>query len=154
MLYLGAALVAAFDQIMKYLVRTYMDIGKSIPVFGDWLRLTSHRNAGAAWGILQGQKWVLILVAVLVIMGVIYYSRHVQSRLLRVALAFLLGGAVGNMVDRLLFGQVVDFLDVRIINYPIFNTADVAIVIAVGLVLLDSFRHQRRNTLAMKNESL
>lgn len=143
MVYVGAVLVTSFDQLMKYLVKVFMMEGQSIPIFGDWLRLTSHRNAGAAWGILQGQRWFLITVAVLVIVGVAYYLRNVKSRLTRIALAFLLGGAGGNLIDRILFGKVVDFLDVRIINYPIFNTADVAIVVAVTLILFDSFRREQ-----------
>lgn len=143
MVYLGAILVTSFDQLMKYLVKVFMIEGQSIPIFGDWLRLTSHRNAGGAWGILQGQRWFLITVAVLVIVGVVYYLRNVKSRLTRIALAFLLGGAGGNLIDRILFGEVVDFLDVRIINYPIFNTADVAIVVAVTLILFDSFRREQ-----------
>ncbi|MFC4769876.1 signal peptidase II [Effusibacillus consociatus] len=143
MLYFGAALVAAFDQLMKYLVKTRMEIGESIPIFGDFLRLTSHRNAGAAWGILQGQRWFLIVMAIAVIVGIIYYSRRIESKLSKIALPILMGGALGNLIDRLLYGQVLDFLDVRIINYPIFNTADVAIVTAVALLLLDSFRLER-----------
>ncbi|GAX90977.1 signal peptidase II [Effusibacillus lacus] len=144
MLYLWSALVVAADQITKYLVKTYMEQGESFPVFGEYLRITSHRNPGAAWGILAGQRWFFVVISVAVAIGVIYYSRRVRSRLVRAALPLLLGGAVGNMIDRVLYGEVVDFFDVRIINYPIFNIADMAIVISVGLIFLDALLDYRR----------
>jgi signal peptidase II len=144
MLYAVAALVVALDQFTKYLVKTYMQIGESMPVFGDYLRITSHRNPGAAWGILAGQRWLFVVITVAVIVGVVYYSSKVRSRLVRIALPLLMGGAVGNLIDRLLYGKVVDFFDVRIINYPIFNIADSAIVAAVILILLDTLFENRR----------
>lgn len=144
MLYVWAALVAALDQLTKYVVKTQMEVGQSIPVFGDVLRITSHRNPGAAWGILSGQKWLFVLIALAVVIGVAVFSRRVKNGLVRAALPLLMGGAVGNLIDRVAYGKVVDFLDVRIINYPIFNLADSAIVIAVGLILLDTWRDYRR----------
>ncbi|WP_018132391.1 signal peptidase II [Effusibacillus pohliae] len=144
MLYVWAALVTALDQFTKFLVKTYMTEGESIPVLGDFLRITSHRNPGAAWGILAGQRWLFIVISIAVIIGVAYYARRVKSGLVRAALPLLLGGAVGNLIDRILYGEVVDFFDVRIIHYPIFNVADSAIVIAVGLILLDAWNEYRR----------
>lgn len=144
MLYIWAALVIALDQLSKYLIKTQMEIGQSIPVFGDLLRITSHRNQGAAWGMLSGQRWLFVVIAVAVVIGVIYYARRAQSGLVRAALPLLMGGAAGNLIDRIAYGEVVDFLDVRVINYPIFNVADSAIVIAVGLILLDTWLEFRR----------
>ncbi|BCJ86046.1 signal peptidase II [Effusibacillus dendaii] len=144
MLYVWAILVVILDQITKYLVKTRMVFGESIPVLGDFLLITSHRNQGAAWGVFAGQRWLFVLIAIAVIIGVVYYSRRVKSPLIRAALPLLLGGAVGNLIDRILYGEVVDFLDVRVINYPIFNLADSAIVIAICLILLDTWREYRQ----------
>lgn len=144
MLYVIAALVVALDQFTKYLVKTRMEFGESIPVLGDFLRITSHRNPGAAWGILSGQRWLFVVITIVVIIGIGLYARRAKSRLVRVALPLLMGGAVGNLIDRVLYGEVVDFFDVRVINYPIFNIADSAIVIAVILILLDVWRDSRR----------
>lgn len=144
MLYVWAALVVFADQATKYLVKTKLQIGESIPVFGDFLRITSHRNPGAAWGILAGQRWLFVLITIAVIAGVALLARRVKSGLVKAALPLLLGGAVGNLIDRVLYGEVVDFLDVRVIHYPIFNVADSAIVIAVGLILLDTWKEYRR----------
>jgi signal peptidase II len=144
MLYVWAALVIALDQLSKYLIKTQMEIGQSIPVFGELLRITSHRNPGAAWGLLAGQRWLFVVIALAVVIGVIYYARRVQSGFVRAALPLLMGGAIGNLIDRIAYGEVVDFLDVRVINYPIFNVADSAIVIAVGLILLDTWLEFRR----------
>jgi signal peptidase II len=131
-------------------VKTKMELGESIPVLGDFLRITSHRNPGAAWGILAGQQWLFIVITLTVIGGIIYYSRHAKRRLLRIALPLLLGGALGNLLDRVLYGSVVDFLHVKVINFPIFNVADSAIVIAVGLILLDTWLESRREQVSGK----
>lgn len=114
-----------------------MALGESIPLIDGWLYLTSHRNAGAAFGMLQGQRWLFIVVTV-VVAGVIVYTlwRMRRERFLCWSLALILGGAVGNLTDRIRFGEVVDFIDVRIFSfhYPIFNVADSAVVIG-GILL-------------------
>lgn len=150
--YIGALIVLLLDQMTKYAVKTYMYVGESIPVLGDWLRLTSHRNQGAAWGILQGQRWLFVLITLVVVGGIIVTERRTPKdrKWFRIALALLLGGAVGNMVDRMARGEVVDFLDIRAIHYPIFNVADSAIVIAVGLLLVDTFLGSRRSAPTVK----
>lgn len=148
MLYIIAILIIVLDQTSKYLIKTYMQIGESFPLLGDVLRLTSHRNPGAAFGILQGQRWFFILIGLSVIIGIFFINRKIagRRRWLRVALGLLMGGAVGNLIDRILYGYVVDFIDVRIIHYPIFNVADSAIVLAVILLLVESWK-------AWRNES-
>lgn len=146
--YVVAASVLAVDQLTKWAVIRFMEIGESIPIWDGVFHLTSHRNRGAAFGILQGQRWLFVLIAALVVIGLAAYLPRVRRDrpLVAVALAFLLGGALGNLVDRIRFGEVVDFLDVRLINYPIFNVADSAIVIAGTLLLWDMWRTSRKAT--------
>lgn len=93
-------------------------------------------NTGAAFGILQGQTWFLILVGLVVIGFLLYYSHEHQ-----LALGFLLGGTMGNLVDRVLYGYVIDFIHIPF--WPSFNVADTFNVIGVGLLLLDAFARRK-----------
>lgn len=141
-----ALLVIAVDQATKWFVIKEMYLGESIPLIDGFFYLTSHRNAGAAFGILQGQRVFFILITIIVIIGLIYYLLKVKldKPLIAWSLALILGGAVGNFIDRLLMGEVVDFFDVKInlgffyYDYPIFNVADSALVIGVGILLIDT----------------
>src|SRR5690606_20841260 len=101
--YILALFVICLDQLTKWTIVINMKIGESIPIIENFFYITSHRNRGAAWGILQGQMWFFYIVTVIVIIGIIYYiQRHVQHRrLLGVALGLMLGGAIGNFIDRL-----------------------------------------------------
>ncbi|GAA0364841.1 signal peptidase II [Bacillus horti] len=140
-------IVIALDQWSKWLVLTKMSLRESIPIIDEVLYLTSHRNKGAAFGILQDQRWFFIIVTSVVIIAIAYVLiRHRSSLrgLVSWSLALILGGAIGNYIDRVRFGEVVDFVDVKIslfsfyYDFPIFNIADSALVIGVGLLLLDT----------------
>lgn len=151
--YIIALIVILIDQITKKLIVTYLEIGESIPIIENFLYLTSHRNRGAAWGILQGQMWFFYIITSVVIIVVIYYIQKYgrKSPLLGWSLGLLLGGAIGNFIDRLFLKEVVDFVDVYIFtyNYPIFNVADAALVIGVGLILIQTFlesKQQKENS--------
>lgn len=124
-----------------------MYLGESIPVIDNFLYITSHRNRGAAWGILQGQMWFFYLITTIVIIGIIYYIQKAAKGklLLGVSLAFMLGGAIGNFIDRVLRKEVVDFIHTYIFsyNFPVFNIADSALVIGVILLMLQMLREER-----------
>ncbi|MCM3598124.1 signal peptidase II [Metabacillus idriensis] len=136
-------LTLSIDQLFKYLVRNFMDYGQSIPIITGFFQLTSHRNTGAAWGIFSGQKIFLISIAIIVIAIGLIYSRKVTDKLTRIAFGFFIGGALGNVVDRLFFGEVTDMFEVTFINYPIFNTADVFLFSGVILFLISSFKESK-----------
>lgn len=144
--YVIALIVFIIDQITKWFVVKEMEIGESIPLIEGVFHLTSHRNRGAAFGILQDQRWFFIVITVLVVGGIIYYLRKVgrDKPLVSYALALILGGALGNFLDRLLTGEVVDFLDFTLIHYPIFNIADSAIVVGVALMILDTLLEMKK----------
>lgn len=146
MVYFLAIVVVAMDQISKYLIKTYMQVHESIPLLGDVLRLTSHRNPGAAFGMLQGKRWLFVAISIAVILVISMAARKMgrSRKILSVALGLLMGGAVGNLIDRVVYGSVIDFIDIRIINYPIFNIADSAIVTAVVLMILDMLMTWRK----------
>ena len=115
-----AALVVLCDQLTKYLVREYLQLSQSFPAEG-FFRITHTFNTGSAFGLFQGQNTPLVVVAVvgIVILGLIYRSQRPPGNLLRLSLGLQVGGAVGNLTDRLLFGHVTDFLDVG--AWPIFK---------------------------------
>lgn len=119
-----------------------MEYGERISVWDPWLGILSHRNRGAAWGMLEGQMWLFTIVTVGVIIAIIYfYQKEAKGKpIFQVGLMLLLGGAVGNFIDRLFRGEVVDFVDVFIpiidYHFPIFNIADAALTIAVVVLMI------------------
>ncbi|AIM17634.1 MULTISPECIES: signal peptidase II [Neobacillus] len=147
--YLTALFIIILDQITKWLIVKNMYIGESIPVIDDFLYITSHRNRGAAWGILQGQMWFFYVITVIVIIGLIYYLHKAAKgkMLLGISLAFMLGGAIGNFIDRVFRKEVVDFIHTYIFsyNFPVFNIADSALVIGVGLLMIQMIREERQS---------
>lgn len=145
--YIIAFLVVVLDQITKWLVVKYMEIGESIALWQDVFHLTSHRNAGAAFGMLQNQRTFFIIITIVILIGLIYFLHRVRKTqpMLAIGLSLVLGGAIGNFIDRVLFGEVVDFFHFVLINFPIFNVADSAITIGIGFVLLDSILDFRRS---------
>lgn len=142
-LYWIIILTLSIDQFVKYLVRNFMDYGQSIPIINGFFQLTSHRNAGAAWGIFSGQKIFLISIAIIIIVVGLIYSRKVTDKLTRIAFGFFIGGAMGNVIDRLIFGEVTDMFEVTFINYPIFNTADVFLVSGAILFLISTYKESK-----------
>ncbi len=148
--YLVAVIIVALDQWTKWLVVKNMELGERIPLLDPTLALLSHRNRGAAWGMLEGQIWLFSIVTVIVIAGILYYF-HKEAKgkpLFQLSLMIILGGAIGNFIDRLYLGEVVDFIDVLIpiINYdfPIFNIADAALTIGVVMVMIVLFLEEIR----------
>ncbi len=161
--YIIAILVFAMDQASKWWVVHHMKLYESHAVLGDFFQITSSRNRGAAFSILQGQRWFFIVITIVVVIGIIWYMRKViraERRLMSVALGILLGGAIGNFYDRAIHGEVVDFLSLRFqfslfgkavdYSFAIFNLADSAITISVVLILLETLLRwlkERRGTL-------
>ncbi|OCS87837.1 signal peptidase II [Caryophanon tenue] len=139
-MYLLAFFVILIDQWTKWLVVKNMELGERLIVWDPWFALLSHRNRGAAWGMLQGQIGFFTIVTIAVIIGVIYfYHKEAKGKpLMQASLMLLLGGAIGNFIDRLFRGEVVDFFDVLIpvidYDFPIFNIADAALTISVVLL--------------------
>lgn len=126
--------VLLIDQGSKAAVQMLMYLGESIPVLPPVFYLTYIMNPGAAFGILPNQKVLFITTGILLITGVLvgYRKMPPEKKLLRFSLGLVLGGALGNLLDRLRFGRVVDFLDFRV--WPVFNLADTAIFIGVCLL--------------------
>jgi signal peptidase II len=132
---IGVFLVIFTDQISKLWVQNNVDLMESIPVIRGIFHITYIQNPYSAFGLLKFHNIIFIVIALLVILVLIFFLRNKiaeKSRLVFFAFIFILGGSLGNMIDRLRVGSVIDFLDFRI--WPIFNIADSAI--NIGLLLL------------------
>ena len=131
------AAIVALDQITKYIVLTTVTMsGPRIVVIENFFYITCHRNSGAAWGLFQGGRYFFLVFTAVLLVGLAVMMFRFKGRWFRTALAVIIGGAIGNFIDRIMVGGVVDFLDFYIFgyNFPTFNAADSCIV--VGSVLL------------------
>ena len=138
-LLLGLAIVL-LDQFTKQWIRSAFVYGESQPVIDGFFNLVYVRNDGAAWNILSGHGIILILISVAVLALLVIYRRSFLQEQFshKILLGLMVGGIVGNLIDRIRFGWVTDFLDFQFgtYHYPSFNVADSAICIAVGLYII------------------
>ena len=133
-------MILLVDQISKYLVMTNMKLNKSIDIIPNFFKLTYTNNHGAAFSILEGRQVLIILVSLLVFLYLVYelFKKKNNSSILCLSISLILGGLLGNLVDRLVYGHVRDFLDFKIFSYDfaIFNIGDIGIVVGVILMLI------------------
>jgi signal peptidase II len=147
----GVLAIVTLDQITKVLVAARMSLSESIPVIPGFFHFTYVRNTGMAFGLLSGSdmpfKTLLVtLASILALVAVAYYALRSpgSERVTRIGLTLILGGAIGNIIDRVRLGYVIDFIDVfyRGSHWPAFNVADSAISVGVGFLVLDSMRQR------------
>ena len=132
-----AIAVIVLDQGIKLLIRTNMTEGGSVPVIKNIFHLTYIQNPGAAFGFFAHRTYFFVVASLLVVGLVVYYYRKLpkEKYFLRIALGLLVGGALGNTIDRVRLGKVIDFLDFKVWPY-IFNLADAAVVVGSGILIL------------------
>ena len=128
----------AIDQITKFLASSFLPFGKEKPILDGLLSFTYITNDGAAWGMLDNARWVFMSVSTVAIiaMAIFLYGGLSQSRLYTVSVALMLSGGIGNMIDRIAYGYVVDFIDAAFMDFPKFNIADSLVCIGAGLLIL------------------
>ena len=133
-----SGLTLGADQLTKYLIRTSWLPGESLPLLPPLLSLTYVQNTGAAFGLFKGQGYIFIGVSLLVIGWIVaeLVARQTTPAMTGWGSALVLGGALGNLIDRLRFGYVIDFIDIHV--WPVFNLGDTAITVGVGLLILQS----------------
>lgn len=141
--FLVALIVVALDQVSKFFIRANMNLGQSIPEEG-FFRITYGTNTGGVFGLFANQAFLITLTAIVGVAAILVYSRYplFNRVLVRIALGLLLGGAVGNLIDRIRLGEVVDFIDVG--AWPVFNLADSAVVVGVILIIYYFLFGQKR----------
>ncbi|KUO58424.1 MAG: lipoprotein signal peptidase [Gracilibacter sp. BRH_c7a] len=133
---LMASLVAV-DQVFKYLAEFYLKPMGTFPIIKDVFHLTYGQNTGAAFSILQGRQGFLIAITSIITIALVVYlikNYKTQNYLLLIPLTLVISGSLGNLIDRVRLNYVVDFLDFTLINYPIFNTADIFVVSGATLL--------------------
>ncbi|MFC1741459.1 signal peptidase II [Nanoarchaeota archaeon] len=137
-----AVTIIVVERMVKFYVTQNLRIGESIRVIGNFLRITRAENTGAGFGILQGQSWLFVLAALVVMVLIIYfYNQIIYNMLLVFAFALILGGTVGNLMDRLFFGHVIDYIDLAF--WPTFNLSDLAL--SAGALLLIVYLYMCKN---------
>lgn len=136
--------VVVLDQVLKYLVQSRLQWGTSYPVIPGFLDLTLSTNRGGAWGVLGHASSLLTVIAALLVAGILLWgiARGPRSVWLSVAFGLLLGGALGNLLDRLRLGHVIDFINFSF--WPTFNIADMGITSGAIMILLEALTGSRR----------
>lgn len=147
-LFLTSVLVLVLDQLSKYYVVQHMELGESVPVIQNVFHWTYILNPGAAFGMFEGQRWIFVLIAVCVLFAMVHFKDEIMASdwWTRYGVALFVGGAIGNVIDRVRQGLVIDFFDFRI--WPIFNVADIAICCGVGMIIWSTLKSEVLN----KNE--
>jgi len=134
------AIGIALDQLTKWLAVVFLKSVSTVPIIKGVLHLTYLENTGAAFGMFNKpeQRWIFLTVSTVAILAMVFYlfSGLCEGKLAGVALAMLISGGIGNMIDRLLLGYVVDFIDFRLIHFAIFNGADTFVCVGAGLLVL------------------
>ena len=136
-----AGLIIATDQLTKAWLVSFLAPGQAVSVVGDWIRLVHSQNTGGLFGLFHGQALPFGLVSLVVVgLIVLYHGRATPNRYVSITLGLLLGGAVGNLIDRLRLGYVVDFVDAGVgdLRWYTFNVADTAISFSIVLLLAAS----------------
>lgn len=135
-MYLIALSIVVLDQLTKFLIKNNLQLSDSIPLIKNVFHLTYVTNTGSAFGLFKGMNLVFILFSIAVIIAIFYYLRQIKKKekLVIYSIGLLLGGTIGNLIDRIAYGAVIDFLDFRI--WPVFNAADSAITVSIVLLII------------------
>ena len=133
--FVGILIIAILDQAAKFFAAGLLQSIKTFPLWEGVFHLTYLENTGAGWGVFSDHTWLLTLLTFVVIVAVVGYvvAKRPKEKMLNLVLTFIIGGAVGNFIDRVRLGYVIDFFDFTLINFPVFNVADC--FITVGAVL-------------------
>lgn len=124
------------DQLTKFLIKQNFQLNQSISVIKNILHLTYVTNTGSAFGLFKELNWFFVLFSVIVIIAIFYYIKNIikNEKFLQLAVGLLLGGTIGNLIDRIAYGAVIDFIDFRI--WPVFNIADSAVTIGIIILIV------------------
>jgi signal peptidase II len=126
------------DQLTKLLAVKLLAPLDTVPIIKGALHLTYVENRGAAFGMLANHRWVFMILSTvsIIALGILLFSGYLKGKLYTVSVAMIISGGIGNMIDRIFLGYVVDFIDFRLINFAVFNGADSFVCVGAGLLLL------------------
>ena len=146
--YIIALTLFIIDQLSKSLISTYLKLNESILIIKDFFYIRYINNHGASFGMLSNSKLLLIILSIIAIIIILrYMNSFKKNKINMIGFGLVLGGILGNLSDRILFGYVKDFLDFVIFNYnfPVFNLADIFIVIGVVILIISILRGEDKN---------
>ena len=146
-IFITACFLILLDQLSKNFIVNHFTLGESKEILSNFFNITSHRNRGAAWGILQDSRLFFIVVTIIFMAILSYYLFKQKGKLTivdKLTFSLIYAGAIGNFIDRLTRHEVVDFLDFRIFGYdfPIFNLADCFICVGVFFLMLKIYNEE------------
>lgn len=149
-IFITACFLILLDQLSKNFIVNHFALGESKEIISNFFNITSHRNRGAAWGILQDSRLFFIVVTIIFMAILSYYLFKQKEKLTNIdkfTFSLIYAGAIGNFIDRLTRHEVVDFLDFRIFGYdfPIFNLADCFICVGVFFLMLKIYNEEDKN---------
>ena len=134
-IYLAIVLIlVTFDYIIKTKIKTIMQLGDSIDVIKNFFSITYVQNTGAAFGMFKNQKILFLIVGIVAILILVYSFSKTDNKIVKISISMVISGAIGNIIDRLLYGFVVDMFDFHAIWSYVFNFADVCVVLGVALL--------------------
>ncbi len=155
MAFIITAIIIIIDQATKYGAIKYLKNQRPLVIISDFFQLNYVENRGAAFGILQGRRTLFLVITIVVVLVIAFYLIRYYSQmnfLTKISFAILLGGAIGNLIDRIRLGYVVDFISIKLIDkydFPVFNIADICVVVStiliVYLVLFDKLEFGGQN---------
>ena len=134
------ALLTSIDRLTKFIIKSKFVLFESKEVIKDIFSITYIHNEGAAWGVMQGRRIFFLILTSLVVVGCFYILYNIIGNhkyfMLTICIVTLISGAIGNMIDRFKYGYVIDFLDFKLINFPVFNVADIYVTVSMFFVLI------------------
>ena len=139
-------IILIIDILSKVLIKHFILLGSRITIIPNILYITYVRNTGAAFSILRNNTFILIMLTIVIIGFLFFYLKDKEIRKLEnIGYGLILGGAIGNLLNRIIYGYVIDFIDIYIFkyDYPVFNIADIAIVVGVLLLIIDIIRGEK-----------
>ena len=136
--------VILLDMVSKYIVSRLLIVNESVMIIKNFFNITYVRNTGAAFSIFSGNTFFVMVISFMIIIGIILYIRKNKpsNKIEKISYSLILGGAIGNFIDRIIYGYVRDFIEIDIFgwDYPIFNLADVFVVVGVILLVIATWR--------------
>ncbi|NLY82316.1 MAG: signal peptidase II [Clostridiales bacterium] len=138
-IFLITTVIIIVDQVSKNIVRNNLDLGGTVPLIQDFFHITYVQNTGAAFSILEGKYILTIGIPIILLVICIIFLKKNSGNMhltLKLAMPLILGGGIGNLYDRVMYGYVTDMFDFRAISFPVFNIADIAVCIGCGLLLI------------------
>jgi signal peptidase II len=149
-IFILASIIIVIDQISKYYIIKNFELGDSVNILNEFIKLTYIKNPGGAFSIFSNFSYsfrmiFFIVISILVVILIILYYNKIKKLTMKIATGLLLGGTLGNLIDRIKFGEVIDFIDIGISKYrwPTFNLADVSICTGVIIIIFYFLKYRK-----------